>query len=75
MIEGGGSARRPLFQTTDKATIFSLNEIKLVTCSEVVATVNHYDPISPAIQQNFARFDLSKLGPGEPFAMTPDPVP
>jgi hypothetical protein len=60
---------------TDKSTIFGFNEIKLVTCSEVVASVNHYDPLSPVIQQNFARFDLSKLGPGEPFAMTPDPVP
>mgnify|MGYP007057239858 FL=1 len=59
----------------DNASLFSLQEVHVVTCTEAVVSVSHYDPISPQGQQNFARFDLSKLGPGEPFAMTPDPVP
>jgi hypothetical protein len=57
------------------AEYFSAAEPFLVTCSEVIAKAAHYDPVSPAYQQNFARFDLSKIGPGEAFAMTPDPVP
>jgi hypothetical protein len=60
---------------SDQSLLFGFSEVKLVTCTEVVATVNHYDPVSPATQQNFARFDLSKLGPGEAFTLTPAPVP
>ncbi len=57
------------------AEYFSAAEPFLVTCSEVIAKAAHYDPVSPAYQENFARFDLSKIGPGEAFTLTPDPVP
>jgi hypothetical protein len=61
--------------SADPASFIGIDTINAVTCTEVIASINHFDPVSPQMQQNFARFDLSKLGPGEPFAMTPDPVP
>jgi hypothetical protein len=61
--------------SADPASFIGIDTINAVTCTEIIASINHFDPVSPQMQQNFARFDLSKLGPGEPFAMTPDPVP
>ena len=62
--------------TANLEDAFGIQTIEAVSCTEVIAGIGHIDTsVSNAAQQNFARFDLSKLGPGEAFAMTPDPVP
>jgi len=64
----------PIFDP-DRTRVFGSGEVKAVTCGEVFTTTSHFEPFSVHAQYNFARFDLSKIGPGEAFTMTPDPVP
>ena len=59
----------------DPTNFLGIDTVNAVTCTEAIASINHFDPVSSRMQQNFARFDLSKLGPGESFTMTPDPIP
>jgi hypothetical protein len=59
----------------DRTRHFAIKKVDAVTCGEVFIEVSHFEPFSVHAQYNFARFDLSKIGPGEAFTMTPDPVP
>lgn len=46
-----------------------------VTCTEVATSIRYFDAATNRLQATFGRFDLTKLGPGEPFATIPDPIP
>jgi hypothetical protein len=60
---------------TDTTQVFSAVTIHDVTCGEVAASLRYFDRATNRIQATFGRFDLTKLGPGEPFATIPDPIP
>jgi len=62
-------------KATDQTQAFGAVTIEEVTCAEVVSSLRYFDGTLNRAQATFGRFDLTKLGPGEPFATIPDPIP
>jgi|GEM_PF-2106837 len=58
----------------DRRTEVGFQDLLLVTCEEAILQIRETDPRSSYTQMNIARIDYAKLGPGEPFTVTPDPA-